>query len=124
MTLLGKTIVLGPSRVVKVRLRCAAIETEPCAGPLRLETLAKVKLASKRFRVKPGKTATVELKLSKAKLKLVRKRKVKRVRAIATPRDRAGNSKPYKRVYRLKLAKKLRAPSTAVAALQNRLYPA
>jgi secreted trypsin-like serine protease len=83
---------LGRNRWLRVRVRCAASEPEPCRGILRLYTgRRRIKVASKRFEIAPGKTARVRLRLSRRGAQLLEAKGRLRVLAVARARDTAGN---------------------------------
>ena len=83
---------LGPNRWLRVRVRCAASEPEPCRGTLRLYIGGRrIKVASKRFEIAPGKTARVRLRLSRGGARLLKAKGQLRVLAVARARDAAGN---------------------------------
>jgi hypothetical protein len=104
LTIGTKTIKLSKRGVAAVPVSCPATEVSgPCTGVLTLTTDQKVrrsrrakakkqKLGSKRFSVPAGRTVKVNVKLSRANLKLMRRLKRTRVRAAATVVDAAGNS--------------------------------
>jgi PKD repeat protein len=89
--------------VAAVRVTCPAAEASgPCTGTLTLTTDKKVrrsrrakakkeKLGSKRFSIPAGRTVKVNVKLSRANLRLVKRLKRVRVRGAATVADKAGN---------------------------------
>jgi hypothetical protein len=71
---------------VKLRVRCPAGRTSSCSGTVTLQLAsthaAALKLGSARFRVGPGRAATVTVKLTRrARAVLNRKRRL-RVRAV------------------------------------------
>jgi secreted trypsin-like serine protease len=83
---------VGRNRWLRVRVRCAASEPEPCRGILRLYTgRRRIKVASKRFEIAPGKTDRVRLRLSRRGARLVQAKGRLRVLAVAQARDAAGN---------------------------------
>jgi secreted trypsin-like serine protease len=83
---------LGRNRWLRVRVRCGASEPEPCRGILRLYTgRRRIKVASKRFEITPGKTARVRLRLSRRGARLLKTKRRLRVLAVARARDAAGN---------------------------------
>ena len=77
---------------MSVRVKCAASEPEACRGTLRLYTgRKKLKIASARFAIDPGKTKRVRLKLSRRGSRLLTKGHRLKVLAVARARDSAGN---------------------------------
>lgn len=121
MRLLGKTVSLGLRGVVRVRVRCPTSEQSPrCSGRLRLRTQRRVRirkrtrmlvLASARFSLAAGETASVRLRLPRAKARLVRTRPAaRRVVAIAAVRDAAANRATVSKRMRIVLPR--RRPSS------------
>jgi len=91
-----------------VRVVCAASEPENCAGNLTLASAARVApkrktlgLGRAKFKVAPGKTALVQVKVPRKSIAVARRlRKVKvKVTAIAT--DAAGNKRTVRRTLTL-----------------------
>lgn len=83
---------LGRDRRLRVRVRCAASEPEPCRGTLRLYIgRRRIEVASKRFEIAPGTTTRVRLRLSRRGARRLRAEGQLRVLAIARARDTAGN---------------------------------
>jgi hypothetical protein len=90
--------------IVKVKLTCPADEASPpCAGEVKLKTRGKVRRPGKRpslaltkskpYSLGAGERGKVKLRISKRKLKLVRKRRAARkALAKATVADAAGNT--------------------------------
>lgn len=85
-----RAVRLSRSGVVGVRLSCPGSLSVPCAARLRLRTAGKVRaggrrrriaLGSRRYKITPGKTRTVRVRLSASNRRLVRK--LKRVRVSA-----------------------------------------
>jgi hypothetical protein len=77
-----------------------------CEGRLRLETRIrgrKLRLASKRIKLAPGRRATARLRIGRsAQRRIARVRRV-RVKAIATTRDATGQKLTGARTFRLKV---------------------
>jgi len=104
LRILGRRLVLQPSRVMRVRLRCPAAEASPpCRGRLRVITRKRiafggarrtVTLVAKRYRVGAGQHRALRLRLSKPQARLVRNRpEARQVRAITRVSDAADNSR-------------------------------
>ncbi|MQA75431.1 MAG: hypothetical protein GEU88_13990 [Solirubrobacterales bacterium] len=109
----GRKLKLDRKGRTIVRLSCPALEASPpCAGRLALKTQHKVRVKgqrrrvvlarSKRFEIGAGETKRVRLTLSKSKRKLTRRTgRARRVRAIATIRDAAGNQATIRKELRV-----------------------
>ncbi len=83
---------LGSRRRLRVRVKCGAAEPERCRGMLRLYTgRRKLKIGSARFRIAPGRTARVRVKLSRRGGRLLVRAGRLRVLAVARARDSSGN---------------------------------
>jgi DNA-binding beta-propeller fold protein YncE len=120
----GRKLRLDRRGRASVRLSCPASEASgPCQGKAVLQTRGRVRfgakrrkvtLASSKFRIASGRTRAVTLKLGKRQARLVRvNRRARRVAAIVTVRDQAGN--------RARIAKKLTlVPSDPKASKRNR----
>jgi hypothetical protein len=82
-----------------MRLRCGSREPQACAGILRLYTArlvqvsrrVRLRLAAASFRVAPGTSRAVRLRLSRRGRRLIRSRGRLATLAIARARDAAGN---------------------------------
>ena len=99
---------LSRNRQIAVRVVCAATEPEPCAGRLSLASAAKVapkrrilKLGSARFRVMPGKTALVRVKVARRAAAVARRLRKVKVKVSATATDAAGNKRTVRRTLTL-----------------------
>jgi len=94
--------------VARVRVKCPATATTPCAGKLVLRGLrGRRALGTARFSMAPGATKTVKVKLSKSGLRKLRANGRLRVRASATTTVSGGTSATAGR--RLTLRMTLRA---------------
>jgi hypothetical protein len=94
--------------VARIAVACPAGNAVACKGTLRLETRIrgrKLRLASKRIKLAPGRRATVRLRIGRgAKRRIARVRRV-RVKAIATTRDASGQKLTGARMFRLRTAR-------------------
>lgn len=101
-------------RKIVLRLGCpAAEESPPCAGTVKARTRKAVRfrgrrhrvvLAERRFTIDAGATRRVRLRLSRRKARLLRaSRGARRVQAIATVADAAGNEARVQKGLRLRL---------------------
>jgi hypothetical protein len=100
LALSRRRVRLTRGRNLRLRLRCGSLEPEPCAGVLSLQTVTRnrkagrrrrARLAMARFRVQPGRTAWIRLRLSRSAAHALRRSGSLKPVAIARARDRAGN---------------------------------
>jgi hypothetical protein len=100
--LLGRRAPVARRGFARLRLHCPRNEaTPPCRGRVLLLTRARLRLGGKRrrvvlaragFRLAPGATRSVRLRLGAAKLRLLkRNRRARGLLAVARVRDGAGN---------------------------------
>ena len=83
---------LGRNRWLRVRVRCGASEPEPRRGILRFYIgRRRIKVASKRFEIAPGRRPAYWLRLSRRGARLLKAKGRLRVLAVARARDAAGN---------------------------------
>jgi hypothetical protein len=85
---------------IRVRVRCRADEPETCVGVLRLSTwrrfktstgLRRIRLGGAKFRMSPGTTKRVRVRITRRGRRLVRRKGRVRVLANARARDATGN---------------------------------
>jgi TolB protein len=101
MAISRRTVRVTRAGVVAVRLRCPTVEIAGCSGRLSLRTISRVRISPTRvrkvalgsasFRIPTGKTAAVNVRLSRAGRRLVSRLRRVRVTASARAVDRAGN---------------------------------
>jgi hypothetical protein len=86
----NKALRLSRTGYAGIRVRCPSAAKASCRGVVRL-TSGKRKLGARRFTIKPGKTATVRVKLSKVAQRILRRSKSMRVQV--TVDAKAGNNR-------------------------------
>jgi Tol biopolymer transport system component len=80
-------------RVAKVRLTCPAAAQGACRGTLTLTLAYKsAKVGAKSFKIAPGKSATVAVRITKAGGKLLARKRVLKATASAVARDGRGTA--------------------------------
>jgi hypothetical protein len=113
--LFRRTIRLDRRGRAPVPVECDRSEPDPCAGLLALSTRVPgtiaqrrrrrartVRLGQARFRILPGRRATVRVRLSRRNRARLRRMKKMRVRARVTARDPAGNASSASTTFTLK----------------------
>jgi hypothetical protein len=99
----GARVRLTRTGVAKVRLRCRRSESAgPCSGRLKLATRGGLRLGSKRFKLVPGVSKRVRVKLGRSKRALVADRGRLKARAKARAHDRLGNVASSRRTFTLR----------------------
>jgi hypothetical protein len=94
----GRTIKVSQRRVARVRLNCSGnrtckgVVTLATAGRVRVSRNRVVKLATRRFRIRPGKAKKVNVRLSRKMYRLVKR--LRRVPSIVVVKDRASAGRP------------------------------
>jgi hypothetical protein len=94
----GHTIKVSHRRVARVLLNCSGnrqckgVVTLSTAGRVRVSRNRVVKLATRRFHIRPGKAKKVNVRLSRKMYRLVKK--LRRVPSIVVVKDRDGAGRP------------------------------
>ena len=103
---------LSRKRQIAVRVDCAATEPEPCAGNVRLASAGRVGprrrtlgLGTAAFRVSPGKTGLVRVKVPARAAAVARRLRKVKVRVTAVAADAAGNKRTASRTLTLVIAR-------------------
>jgi hypothetical protein len=96
-------------RYVRVKVSTPG-ETTPCTGKLTLKTASKLTVSSRKaivtlgratFSTRPGKSATVKVKLTRTGLRVARRARSLKVRIVVTARNRAGETGAMSKVMKL-----------------------
>jgi hypothetical protein len=108
LSIASRKVRMSRRGVVPIKLACSRKAKVPCAGVLKVETAKRwpyrgkkrhLKIGTRRFLVRPGRTLEVKLRARPAARKLIRSRKAKglRVRAFGVTRDSLGTATVAKR---------------------------
>jgi Ca2+-binding RTX toxin-like protein len=98
----NKTVRVGRSRIVAVRLKCPAGEPEGCVIRIKLVRNGK-SLGTKRISLDAGQTKAAKVKLTKKVFRQLKKREALNVRLALTATDDAGNTRKSSATLKLKL---------------------
>ena len=112
VTISASAVRITKTGVANIRIGCPATAAGACTGTLALQTATKVrpaqarkilKLGSRSFRIAAGRQAFVGVKLTKAALRLLKRDKRIRAKALANVRDANGASRITQRLLSLKI---------------------
>jgi Ca2+-binding RTX toxin-like protein len=98
----NKTVRVGRSRIVAVRLKCPAGEPEGCVIKIKLVRSGK-SLGTKRISLDAGQTKAAKVKLTRKVFRQLKQREALNVRLALTATDDAGNTRKSSATLKLKL---------------------